>query len=497
MPKLTIESNLYTKAEGVSYLLKDALTYRPKGYIFSPQYKLYAASKKSGSDMVLGWDGTVSLFKEWQAGYFFPTGLLQYCLDHLALNDVIPEVEDKRVAPKPGVIMFSSRPQIALEEHQEEAVRASIAAERGVIYYPTGTGKSVIIGELIRRLRVSMLVLVPTKVLANQLPKQIERLTGAPCGVLGDGKWNPGPVTVATWQSITNRLLPRKGRHPKESASLKKEMQELLATFDGVIADEGHHIQAASFEAVMKALPAAYYRYCFSATPFKSGGQDDRETLLRVQAWTGPVSSYLSISGGIETKRIVPPDIHIIHLPRLPDLGGPAPINYKEEVEAYIVRNGPRNGTIVRLAQRVQRAGPTVILIERTAHGAAIAQRLGCPFVAGATKSSEREHYWKLFRSNKLPCLVISKIGDEALDLPNIRFLILAAGGKAAHRQVQRIGRGMRADEGKTHLAVFDFADPDGEYLPSHYRARRRAYDREPAYTVSDISADELEEILK
>jgi len=233
---------------------------------------------------------------------------------------VTPTVEDRRVRPYPSVIIFSRRPQLVLDPHQEKAVEEALAACRGTLYYPTGTGKSAIMGEVIRRLRVPTLVLVPTKVIQEQLHDALEQATGAPVGLMGDGKWDAGAdLVVATFQSIARRLKGNKGMLPSEKKRLKEATLRTLEQYHCVVADEGHHIEAATFELVMKALPNAYYRYAFSATPFKGGRAEDRETLLRVQGWAGPVASYLSIAGGVETGRIVPADVP--HQPRPEALG--------------------------------------------------------------------------------------------------------------------------------------------------------------------------------
>lgn len=83
----------------------------------------------------------------------------------------------------------------------------------------------------------------------------------------------------------------------------------------------------------------------------------------------------------------------------------------------------------------------------------------------------------------------------KGFDAPNVRFLILAGGGKAEHLQTQRLGRGRRADTGKSELVAIDFLDT-GHYLGKHSEARRDAYLGEPAYTVTCLTEAELEEML-
>jgi len=136
-----------------------------------------------------------------------------------------------------------------------------------------------------------------------------------------------------------------------------------------------------------------------------------------------------------------------------------------------------------------------LILVERLEHGETLAAGLGVKFLSGSTPGYERNLAWQTMRDGGADCLVASVIADEGLDIPNIKWLILAGGGRAAHRQIQRIGRGLRRIEGKDRLRVFDF-DDRGFYLGRHARARRRTYDKEPAYNVSEVTPEELDEWL-
>jgi len=120
-------------------------------------------------------------------------------------------------------------------------------------------------------------------------------------------------------------------------------------------------------------------------------------------------------------------------------------------------------------------------------------------FVTGTLKEHQgkrRERIEQLFRDGKIDILIATGILDEGFDAPAIRFLILAGGGLAEHRQIQRLGRGQRADEGKHELVAFDFFDR-GHYLGKHSQARYDTYRQEPAYNVHVISAADLEEMLK
>ncbi len=104
------------------------------------------------------------------------------------------------------------------------------------------------------------------------------------------------------------------------------------------------------------------------------------------------------------------------------------------------------------------------------------------PFIHGTTPNGERERTLNRMRTGDVPILISSVILDEGVDVPAIRSLVLAGGTKARHRIKQRIGRGMRAVEGKHKLMVWDFSDA-GKYLGAHARDRQILYSREEMFT--------------
>jgi superfamily II DNA or RNA helicase len=101
-----------------------------------------------------------------------------------------------------------------------------------------------------------------------------------------------------------------------------------------------------------------------------------------------------------------------------------------------------------------------------------------------------------MFRELKIDVLIANKIVDEGVDFPMMETLILASGGKAEHRQIQRIGRVMRTHEGKERATVFDFLD-QGFYLSKHSEGRLLAYEMEPAFEVALIHDYEFDELFK
>jgi len=466
---IRVRDNLWAEVEGTRGAVKvvrEALSYRPKGYIFTSAYK-------NGH-----WDGYTRLLRRDRS---FPAGLVEHVCTALRAVGMELEVEDKRQWPVRGEALFPVDARVSLDTQQRAAVFAAIHAKegRGVIYHPVGSGKTVIMLELIRGMQEPTIILVHRKDLLYQTAERARTMFGINVGLVGDGRWEEGrPLTVATFQTIRSRL---KGYDAEET-------RDWLRQFTAIHVDECHHVEAATYEAVMQELPNAYYRFGYSATPFRSG---DKGTYLRVVGWTGPVIHHLASKEGVSGGRLVPAHVFIIPTPGK----RPMDLDYATAYETGITRHDARLSLTVKIALATRKLGATLILVERLEHGEALAQALGVKFLSGSTPGYERNLAWETMRQGGADCLIASVIADEGLDIPNIEYLILGGGGKAPHRQIQRIGRGMRSVEGKANLTVFDFEDR-GLYLGKHSRSRRKAYDREAAYVVAEVGAEEIEEWL-
>jgi superfamily II DNA or RNA helicase len=140
--------------------------------------------------------------------------------------------------------------------------------------------------------------------------------------------------------------------------------------------------------------------------------------------------------------------------------------------------------------------------------GAAVPQEVSSPvlemrkegqvkfaFLTGKESSKRRGRIIDQYKRGEIQILLASTILDEGFDAPATEYLVLAGGGLAEHRQLQRIGRGMRSSEGKKDLTVVDFMDR-GRYLGKHSKERLAAYRAEPSFNVTEVTELELEEML-
>jgi len=441
------------------------LTYRKPGFQFTTPYK-------QGR-----WDGWIHVVN--MSTGRFPAGLVPHVVAKLGAEGTRLPIADVRDTLDHDYLVDPSKitTNVELLPYQAEAIEKALKAERGVIHHPVGSGKTVVLIELVRRVGYKALVLVHRKDLLHQTYRRFKETWPGANGIIGmcgDGRWAPHAVTVATFQTIYRKLH-----------DYPKEVEPWLQEIGQVHVDEVQHLPADTFGKVMARIPNARHRFGYSATPFKSEG--DNEAYIRVVGWTGPVIHALPPKEGVEFGRLVPADIFLL------PAGGPPPDddNWPRAYASGITYNEVRNMTIVRLAHVLQKVGPTLILVERLAHGKILSEALRCPFLSGQDASDLRNKTWEAMRQDKLPCLVASRIADEGLDIPNIRHLFIAGGGKAGHLLIQRVGRGMRRIPGKDRLTVIDFMDA-GKYVGRHSLARRRTYQKGEAYSVIQTTVEEI-----
>jgi len=107
--------------------------------------------------------------------------------------------------------------------------------------------------------------------------------------------------------------------------------------------------------------------------------------------------------------------------------------------------------------RRILEANPgrkALVFVDWLDQGEAIAAALDAPFVSGETRHARRAQLFDALRRGDRECLVVSRVGDEGIDLPDAELAIVASGLGGSRRQgTQRAGRTMRP-AGRSQLYV-------------------------------------------
>lgn len=397
----------------------------------------------------------------------FPTGLLPIVRKGASDAGHQIELEDERTIPCGDDV----NTDIAwLRDYQLEATKAAINAGRGLLWCPTGSGKTEIWIALTKRLPCQWIFFVHKKELLHQSAERYYKRTGVKAGLVGDGIWEEGEgnVTVVTFQTVAAAL---QRKDPK--------VIKLLAGAGAIGVDEAHITPAASFWKIAMATPNAFYRYGFSGTPLARG---DKRSVYAMAA-LGPVLYRIHPNVLIEAGVLARPKIRMITLNQETD----SP-TWQGVYGSCIVRSTKRNGLIAKLAQGA--AKPCLVFVKEISHGQDLEKRLAkagvkVDFVWGNSETSSRKLAIQRLVRGDLDVLVCSVIFQEGVDIPALDSVVIGSGGRSVIATLQRIGRGMRTDGGrKKEFEVWDIMDTGNKWLTSQARARMRAYSAEGYETI-------------
>jgi superfamily II DNA or RNA helicase len=443
---------LYTQNEEIRQKLWRALRFRDKGYFHSRLYKQKL------------WDGYIEFFKK-ESGRFL-TGLLpevEAALQHMGVKYIIAdkrgkidfrfsEIDDQFLNQwlQPG-----EKP-ITLYDYQVDLTNKVIQHKRGVICAPTASGKTNIMISILKALpqNCPTLILANRKSLVDQNYEEMMKWGFENVGRLYDRYREPNLFTCATVQSL-------------------HKMGPLLGKIRALVVDEIHENMSKVPKKFYNKLKTCSVRVAVSATPFKFGGKDKVQK-YSVKGYFGPVMRSTSMGGVLTTNKLQKREILsaskcIFYPIREPEL--PYEI-YLDAVTRGIAENWKFHDIVKRLVARLD--GRTLILVDRIAHGDALASMIpDSLWVQGKDNLETRKEVIEQLKRSKKKTVAIA---TQQIFNAGVNFMahqvVNAAGGKADHQIVQRIGRGLRVADDKERLDYFDFVYEINDYLFDHSRRR-------------------------
>ena len=357
-----------------------------------------------------------------------------------------------------------------LRDYQLDAVAAAISGVNGMLWLPTGSGKTEIAVGLTLAVPTPWLFVVHRGQLADQAAERYRLRTGERAVRFRPGRrWDPEtPFTVATFQSLwRNRAKP--------------SVKELFATVGGLIVDEAHTVGARTHTKVAMACKNAYYRIGLSGTPFAR--TDDRNPV--VMAVLGPTLHHVEAGTLIGDGFVAKPKI--LAVKHHQKVGKSA--SYDKLYEAAIVKSASRNALVVDLAKKCER--PCLVFVKRVDHALSLVERLRevgvtSSVVTGRDSDESRNRKIRHLETGEIEVLVATVVFQEGVDIPALQTVIVAAGGASTIAAIQRVGRAMRTGGGKRECTVYDIFDDGHSILRRHSVERVKAYRRE-GYEVSSM----------
>lgn len=431
------------------------------------------------------WDGRRHLLNNRMV---FPTGLLARVVAFLDRRKVAYELRDQR-APVAGGGRFDVAGRVPWP-HQREAVETALKAGRGIIRIGTGGGKTLVAAMLAGEYNVPTMIYVVGKDLLHQFHREMGKALGPDSvGIVGDGHCDIRRFTVCSvWTAVTafglrtHVSLDDEDWAPEVVSvgpTHKRAIQAAVENANLAIFDEAHFLACETIQAIFKASRRCRYMFGMTGTDWRDDGAD-----LLLEASCGERIFNMPASRLIELGYLVTPKIALVEVPPLDE---PCPNSWSAVYSRYVTHNDVRNQAIADGARRLVGMGRKVLILVRyLPHGQKLVDTLrDLPvfFVNGGMEGEARQEVRERFERGELRCLVASSVFDIGVDIPSLDALVLAGAGKSTVRVLQRIGRVIRAAEGKRDAIVMDFID-NAKYLDKHSAIRIAVYEAEPGFRL-------------
>ncbi len=356
-----------------------------------------------------------------------------------------------------------------LRDYQKEAAQVFYASGSekggsGVIVLPCGSGKTVIGLATMALVQTKTLILTPNISASRQWIREICDKTDLTIDQVkeysGEVK-EIGPVTVATYQILTQRKRAKKAENEKPETELDdfsdEEVKKELANFPLfsqqkwglMIYDEVHLLPAPVFR--LSTEMQATRRLGLTATLIR---EDHKET--EVFSLIGPKKydipwRILEAQGWIATA-----DCNEIRIPMEAELKMKYALAPVREKITLASTNPEKTDIVERLLKHFDKPDDRVLIIGQYIDQLeSLSKELDIPLITGKTPNKDREKLYAAFRDGSLKNLMVSKVGNFAIDLPDANVLIQISGTFGSRQEeAQRLGRVLRpkSDGGAAHF---------------------------------------------
>ncbi|KAA9085387.1 DNA repair helicase XPB [Microbacterium radiodurans] len=361
-----------------------------------------------------------------------------------------------------------------LRPYQRKAVDIFSEGGSGVVVLPCGAGKTLVGAAAMADTKTTTLILVTNTVSARQWRNELLRRTSLTPEEIGEYSGQSKeikPVTIATYQILTAK---RKG----EYAHLA-----LLDALDWglVVYDEVHLLPAPVFK--LTADLQARRRLGLTATLVREDGREgDVFSLIGPKRFDAPWKE-------IEAQGFISPAVCYevrVDLPdgdRLEYAASADDERYRLAATAHAKIGVVRDLVAKHPGEQILVIGQYLDQID------VLSEALGAPKITGATPVDEREELYDAFRTGEVPVLIVSKVANFSIDLPDASVAIQVSGSFGSRQEeAQRLGRLLRP-KSNGHTASFytliarDTVDQD-------FAQNRQRFLAEQGYSYTILDGD-------
>ena len=377
----------------------------------------------------------------------------------------------------PHAIELSTADDWKIRDYQSQAVDKFWAGGSGVVVLPCGAGKTIVGAAAMATAKTNTLILVTNTVSARQWKNELLRrttLTEDEIGEYSGSVKEIKPVTIATYQILTTK---RKSEYA--------HLALLNANDWGLIVyDEVHLLPAPIFK--MSADLQARRRLGLTATLVREDGKEgDVFSLIGPKRFDAPwkeieAQGYIAPAACFEVRIDLDEEERFAYA-----------IANQDEKYRLAATSAVKIPVIQKLLKK--HAGePTLIIGQYLDQIHAISGALCVPEITGETPVDERERLFEQFRTGEITTLVVSKVANFSVDLPEASVALQISGSYGSRQEeAQRLGRLLRpkADGRAANfytLITRDTVDQD-------FAQNRQRFLAEQGYSYEIIDAHELD----
>ncbi len=363
-----------------------------------------------------------------------------------------------------------------MRPYQRHAVEGFWHGGSGVVVLPCGAGKTIVGAGAMAAAGATTLILVTNTVAARQWKDELLRrttLTEAEIGEYSGTRKEIRPVTIATYQVMAVR---RKGVY----AHL-----ELLDARDWglIVYDEVHLLPAPIFR--MTADLQARRRLGLTATLVREDGREsDVFSLIGPKRFDAPwkdieAQGYIAPADCVEVRVTLPEGERMVYAVAEP-----------EDRYRLASCTAVKDRVVEQLVAR-HTGDPTLVIGQYLDQLETLAGRLDAPLITGETPVAQRQKLFDAFRKGEVRLLVVSKVANFSVDLPEASVAIQVSGTFGSRQEeAQRLGRLLRpkADGRSAHF----YSVVSRDTVDADFAAHRQRFLAEQGYAYRILDADDL-----
>jgi len=378
----------------------------------------------------------------------------------------------------------------ALRRYQQDAVDAfyaggTLRGGSGVIVLPCGAGKTIVGMAIMEKLQCATLILTTNTVAARQWITELLDKTDLPEEAIGEYtglRKQVRPVTISTYQIMIY--------HPRTRNKVKLENEyphfTLFNALDWglIIYDEVHLLPAPVFR--ITAEIQARRRLGLTATLVREDGRErDVFSLIGPKKYDAPWKD-LERQGWIAAA-----ECHEIRI-SLPDELRLVYATADERHKYRIAAENPRKLQVLDQLLSKHPDDSVLIIGMYLSQLKEVASRYGYPLITGKTTVRERESLYEQFRRGEIERLIVSKVANFAIDLPDANVAIQISGTFGSRQEeAQRLGRILRPK--RYGLLAHFYTLVTRDTRDQDFAANRQLFLTEQGYRYEIIYEDELQ----